>query len=145
MDNQTVMDSALDMASRMDMMMNMILDLTNKVNGKGKEPAVQLELPQHSPAKARHETSRSRHKHTSFQELDWDETVWCRVEQHIFQILWLEATTWQEDSASHNKYVVKRKKTNLKSGRDHMGVTSVERWITWPHEVTYAVDGQPVG
>ena len=41
-DNQTAIDLGLDMDSRMNMMMNMLFDLTNKVNGQGKEPAVLL-------------------------------------------------------------------------------------------------------
>ena len=65
-DNQAVMKSGLDMASWIDMMTNMLLDLNNKVNGQGKELAVPLETSQPCQAKARPETSKARHQNTSF-------------------------------------------------------------------------------
>ena len=75
MDNQTVIESGFDMASRMDRMINMLLDLNNKVNDQGKDPAVPLESSQPGPVKARPETSRSRYHNTLFLDVDVDETV----------------------------------------------------------------------
>ena len=51
LDNETVIDLGLDMASRMDMMMTMLVDLTNRVNGREEESAEQLDPPHHTPAK----------------------------------------------------------------------------------------------
>ena len=105
MDNETLVDSGLDMVSRMDTMMTMLWDLTNKVNG-------QMDSPHPSPLKARPEVRRSRWQNTSSQDLDLDldETIQRRVTQCLRQIPLLAVSTSQEDSSSDDELVVKRKK-----------------------------------
>lgn len=68
-DNETLVDSGLDMARRMYMMMTMHVDLTKKGNG-------QMDSPYTSPAKAWPEARRSMWQNTSSQDLDLDEAIW---------------------------------------------------------------------
>ena len=136
-DTETVVNLGLDM------MMTMLLDLTNKVNGQEEASPVELDSPSPTPAKPRPVPRKSRWQNTSAQHLDLDETVWRWVEQHLWQIPLLGATISQENSPSDDEPVVKRKRRNLKSGRGCMGAMSVKNWITWPHELIYGADGQP--
>ena len=46
------------------------------------------------------------------------------MEQQLWQIPLLEATTLQEDTSSDDEPMLKRKKRALKSGRDCMGAMS---------------------
>ena len=76
------------------------------------------------------------------QDPELEEGVQKQVEQRLQQIPLLEVTTSQENTSSNNEPMLKRKKRDLKSGKDHTGATSVKKRITRPHEVIYGVDGQ---
>ena len=76
LDNETVIDLGLDMASRMDMMMTMLVDLTNRENGREEESVEQLDAPHPTPAKSQPEPMKSsKWQNTLAQDLDLEETV----------------------------------------------------------------------
>ena len=97
----------MDLARHMDMLMNMVGDLANKVNGMGQAeqgmstvtPSSAL-VPPHDP-----KTNTQPSLDTELQK-----TVCRLVERRLCQIPLLQGTTSQEDSDSDEEPVVKRKK-----------------------------------
>ena len=76
-----MVDSGLDMASRIDMMMTMLVDLTNRL----KRRILWSSWMHPTPAKSRPEPRKSRWEDTSAQDLDLEETVQRWVKQHLLQ------------------------------------------------------------
>ena len=116
--NETVIYPGLDMVSRMDMMMTMLVDLTKRVNGHEKESIELLDTPHPTPSKARAGPSKSKQQNTTAQDLDLEETVQRCIKQCLWQFPLLEAFALQQDSSNDDDPIVKRTKGHLKSGRD---------------------------
>ena len=132
LDNEGWADVSLDLVRCIDMMMSMMADLPNKVNGL--EQATQgLAAPSPiSSAVPLHDLKNTTRQAAPQQDPQLEEVVWKWVEQQLQQIPLLQSTTYQEDSSSDNEPVVKREKRALKSGRDCTGVTFIKKIITWP-------------
>ena len=108
LDNETMIDSDLDLASRMDMMMTMLVDLMNTVKGQEEKSVEQLDPPHPTPAKHRAEIRQPRWQNTSARI--W---IWRSQSRDASSSIWgsfhsLGAFTSQPDSSSDDEPVVKR-------------------------------------
>ena len=68
-------DTRLDMASQMDMLMSMIMDLSNKVNGQGQAAQVHSALDHVSPAEPQHDPKKTRWHTALAQDPQLEEAV----------------------------------------------------------------------
>ena len=136
-------DTGLDLASHMDMMMLMIVDLSKNINDLDQVSQLQPVTAPSMLAVSHHAPEKNRGQTVLVHVPEMEEAVCRQLEQRLHQIPLLEAAFSQEESSSEDEHMAKKRKRALRSGRDHAGATSIRKRITWSIKVIYRVIGQP--
>ena len=114
-------DVSLDLTSDMDMLMSMLVDVSNKVNGLEQATQGQAAPSPIPSAVTLHDSRTTTQQAAPPQDPDLEEAVCRWVEQHLRQIPLLQAATSQEDSSIEEELEDPMVKRTLKSGKDLQG------------------------
>ena len=139
MANEALTEPLLGMAFRLDTMMAMILELSQKVNGQTEAVYQQEDTPSTSLSIPQVKRRRASCPDSLTQDFSIDQ----RLQKSLRQAPLVVDSTSDKNSSSEEGPITHRKRRMLKSGMEHMGATLVKKRINWPPEGVFTADGKP--